>query len=93
MPLNRFVSVFIEAVSSSSNLFFFLGGFCLDETFIEIPLRRPVDFLEMEAVDDIILSGSKGFQCKCSLLLLLLVETDRASIPTELLAPPYGFAK
>ena len=43
--------------------------------FFEIPFRRPRDFPEVEVVDDIFLSGSKGYQCRCSPLLLLLVGT------------------
>ena len=63
IPLNRFVHVFIEAVS------FVLGSFCLARRF-----RRPVELPKAVIVNNIFLSGSEGFRCRCSSLSLLPVR-------------------
>ena len=70
IPLNCFVSVFIEAVSLSSNLFC-SRKFLPSKTFSVILFRRPVDFPKAVVVDDIFLSGSERFLCRCSSWSLL----------------------
>ena len=61
--------------------------------FFDFSFRRPMDFPKMVVVDDIFLSGSRGYQCRCSPLILLPVETGRSTPPRELVGPTYGFAK